>query len=77
MFGCRDATLLLTEEREGALAGWVRTKYRFHLTICVHCRRYRRQFDQALALSREAPAAEVPAELEEAAVEAFRSRKKV
>jgi len=75
MFGCRDATLLLTEEREGALSGWVRTKYRAHLTICVYCRRYRRQFDEALALAKEVPAPEVPPRVEETAVAAFRARK--
>jgi hypothetical protein len=74
MFGCRDATLLMTDEREGALSGWVRAKYRAHVFVCVYCRRYRRQLEQTLALSKEVPPDEVPARVEESAVAAFRSR---
>jgi hypothetical protein len=74
MFGCRDATSLMTDEREGALSGWVRAKYRAHLLICVYCRRCRCQLDRTVSLSKDVPPAEVPRELEEVALDAFRAR---
>jgi hypothetical protein len=76
MFGCRDATLLMTDEREGSLSGWARAKYLFHLTICVYCRRYRSQLDEVVKLSKDVPAAEVPDEVEARALAAFRARSK-
>jgi hypothetical protein len=54
----------------------VGASYRFHLGICAYCRRYRRQLDATVALSKGVPAAEVPVEVEEAAIEAFRERTK-
>jgi hypothetical protein len=75
MFGCKDATLLMTDEREGALVGWTRTKYRAHLFVCVFCRRYRRQLDATVSLSKEVPPEEVPTHVEKTALEAFRARK--
>jgi hypothetical protein len=72
MFGCRDATGLLTEEREGTLRGWLRAKFRFHMTVCTHCRAYRRQMEEAIALAKETRNPGVPPSVEEAAVAAFR-----
>jgi hypothetical protein len=74
MFACRDAVHLMTEEREGALTGWERVKYRAHMGICVYCKRYRRQLDETLARTKEIPPEEVSAGVEEAAVAAFRAR---
>jgi predicted anti-sigma-YlaC factor YlaD len=74
MFACRDATQLLTEEREGALRGWLRAKLRVHLTICSHCRAYRRQMEETIALAKETRATDVPPAIEEGAVAAFRKR---
>jgi len=74
MFGCRDVASLMTDEREGALAGWTRTKYKAHLFICVYCRRCKKQFDEAVSLSKEVPPEAVPSSVEEAALEAFRAR---
>jgi hypothetical protein len=76
MFSCRDATELMTEEHEGALSGWVRARYRFHVTICPHCRACRRQMDQALSIAKEIPAEPVPETVEERAVAAFRAARK-
>jgi hypothetical protein len=36
---------MMTDEREGALAGIRGVMYKFHLAICPVCRRYRRQLD--------------------------------
>ena len=77
MFACRDATSLITEESEGALSGAARLKYRLHMVICVHCRAYRRQLGETLALVKELPGASEPvsSDVEERLVEAFRARK--
>ena len=59
---CRDATALLTEDAEGALAGVDKLTFAMHLTVCVACRRYRSQLDTTVdvlkVLPREAPKAE-------------------
>jgi hypothetical protein len=51
MFACRDATDRMTDEREGALSGALRFKYRLHLLICPYCRTCRRQLDEVVALA--------------------------
>ena len=45
---CRQATCLVTEEREGQLSTWKRWRYRLHLAMCGGCRAYVRGFDQVL-----------------------------
>jgi hypothetical protein len=76
MFLCRDTCEHMTDEREGALSGWVGFWYRFHLSLCPHCRACRRQLDQTVALSREIPPADVSDEVMDAALAAFRERHK-
>ena len=76
MFSCRDATNLITEETEGALSGGGRFKYRFHMSICPHCKAFRRQLGDAIALVKEIPPEPVPREIEDRLVEAFRDRRK-
>ncbi|HEY3817523.1 MAG TPA: hypothetical protein VGL81_10145 [Polyangiaceae bacterium] len=66
----------MTDEREGALSGRTGFWYRFHLTICPHCRTYRRQLDHTVALSKEIPAEGVSDKVMEAALAAFRERPK-
>jgi hypothetical protein len=76
MFTCRDAVEKMTDDREGALEGLSGARYRLHVTICPHCRRCRRQLDEAVALAREIPAHEVPQKVMDSAVAAFRERAK-
>jgi hypothetical protein len=75
MFACKDATEHMTDEREGALSGWVRVWYRLHLTICPHCRACRRQLDETVALTREIPPGDVPEKVVDTALAAFRDRR--
>jgi hypothetical protein len=75
MFACRDAVHLMTDEREGALSGWERIKYRAHMTVCVYCKRYRRQLEEAMDLTKDIPPEEVSTGVEESAMAAFRARK--
>jgi hypothetical protein len=76
MFSCRDATQMITDEREGALVGWRGVRYRIHMTICAHCKRCKRQLEDAVRLSTDIPAEEVSKDTEERALSAFRSRGK-
>jgi len=75
MFACRDATELMTEEREGTLRGGKRFWYGFHMTICSECKRYRRQMLEAMELAREIPREEPPREVEDKLAAAFRARR--
>jgi hypothetical protein len=76
MFTCRDACELMTDERERALEGSRGFRYRFHMSICPYCRRCRRQLDEAVALAKEISAQEAPVEVVDAAMSAFRARKR-
>jgi|HubBroStandDraft_1064217.scaffolds.fasta_scaffold1085115_2 hypothetical protein len=76
MFSCRDAMHMMTEECDGALEGWPGVWYRIHIHVCPYCRRCKRQFEEAIALSKEIPPPVISSDLEEAALAAFRSRGK-
>jgi hypothetical protein len=78
MFSCRDATNLVTEESEGALAGRGRFMYRLHMTICPYCKAFRRQLEETIAVAKEIPRENVApgAEVEERLAEAFRARRR-
>jgi hypothetical protein len=53
MFLCKDATLRMTDARDGALHGLAALRYRAHLLLCAHCRACRRQLDDTIALAAE------------------------
>jgi hypothetical protein len=74
MFSCRDATSLMTDEREDRLSGAVRLKYRFHMLVCPHCKAYRRQLDETVTLVGELARTEIPPEIEDKLAAAFRTR---
>jgi hypothetical protein len=74
LFACRDAQELVTEEQEGALSGWVRARYRFHMAICPHCKACKRQMDATMVLAKQIPVEPVPETTEERALAAFRAR---
>ncbi len=74
MFSCRDATNLMTDEREGRLSGGLRFKYACHMLICGHCKAFRRQLVETVAIVKEIPRDEIPPKTEEALVAAFRVR---
>ena len=78
MFSCRDATNLMTDEGEGALSGGGRFRYRVHMTICAHCRAFRRQLRATIALMKSIPRDDdAPGrDLEDRVVEAFRARQR-
>jgi hypothetical protein len=74
MFSCRNATSLMTDEREGRLSGGVRLKYRLHMLVCGHCKTFRRQLDRTIAIVKGLPRTEIPRETEDDLVAAFRAR---
>lgn len=43
---CAEATRWLSESQDHALPRSARIGLQFHLAICRHCRRYRRQLEQ-------------------------------
>ena len=75
MYTCKDAAEQLTDDREGALTGWTRVWHRLHMAVCSHCKAYRRQMDEAVAIARETSTKDVPSETMEAALAAFREHK--
>ena len=74
MMTCREATCLLTEEREGQLSAWTRLRYRMHLGICPRCRAYARGYDQVLEALASLPREPPPAHLHDALVERVRRK---
>ncbi len=78
MFSCRNATDLMTDEGEHALSGRNRFFFGVHMTICAHCRNFRRQLRETIRLVREIPSEKdaPPPELEDALAAAFRARKR-
>jgi hypothetical protein len=76
MFSCRDATNLMTEESDGALHGVRGVRYRFHMLLCPHCKVFRRQLDETIAIVKEIPRAEPPTKTEDDLAAAFRARTK-
>jgi hypothetical protein len=74
MFSCRDATSLMTDEREGHLSGGARFKYRVHMLICGHCRAFRRQLEETIGIVKDLPRPELPRETEDELAAAFRAR---
>ena len=76
MFICRDAAEHMTDEREGALSGWLGFWYRFHMSICPYCRTCRKQLDEAVSLAKEIPPTDVSDKVMDAALSAFRGRPK-
>jgi hypothetical protein len=76
MFACRDATHLVTDAREGSLSGVLRFRYGFHMLICPHCKAFRRQLEETIAVAKEvAQEEQVAPEAVDRAMEAFRARK--
>jgi hypothetical protein len=74
MFACRDATDLMTDEREGALRGAQRVMYHLHLLICTYCRTCRRQLDDVVVLARETRSEGGATEAEASVLAALRAR---
>ena len=71
---CREATCLLTEQREGQLSAWARMRFRLHLGLCGRCRAYVRGFDQVLEALTTLPREPPPEPLCDALVERLRQR---
>jgi predicted anti-sigma-YlaC factor YlaD len=67
MLACRDVTELVTDFVEGRMGLWDRLRFQLHLGMCRHCREYVRQMRRTLELTgslpRQAPPADVEAEL--------------
>lgn len=53
MLSCKEVVKRSSEYVDGNLGFWGRVSFRFHLFMCVHCRRYIRHFNVAIGVSRE------------------------
>jgi hypothetical protein len=77
MFSCRDATELMTAAEVDAMPSGRRALYGVHMVICAHCRAYRRQLREVVALAKEIapepPSPGVESRLREAFRAAFRA----
>lgn len=71
MFSCRDVTERASDALDGRLTVRERVALQAHLAICVHCRRYLRQFARTVGLLRDLPP-EPPAAPAPALLRAFR-----
>jgi len=73
MWSCRDVTERASDEIEGRLTVRERLALQAHLAVCVHCRRYLRQFAKAVGLLRDLPAETVDETAEQKAMSIFRN----
>ena len=73
---CRELTELVTEDREGALAGARRVLYRFHLSVCPGCKAYVRGYDATLESLRESETSVAPEDVKQAALSALRAARR-
>lgn len=72
MWSCKDVSERASDRLEGRLTLRERIGLRVHLAMCVHCRRYLRQFADTVRLLREIPDGTSDQEGEAQALGAFR-----
>ncbi|AFU99297.1 zf-HC2 domain-containing protein [Simiduia agarivorans] len=62
MLSCKEVVKRSSDYVDGNLGFWGRVSYKFHLFMCVHCRRYIRHFTLAIGVSRECAESHLPEE---------------
>lgn len=72
MLTCKDVTELTTPHLERQLSPRDRLRFRLHLLMCRHCRRYVEQIQQIVRALRTLPAEPAPPPLREALVQHYR-----
>jgi len=73
---CRDIVDLTTEHSEGALKGWKRLVFRFHMRMCPYCQLHGKQVETTIATLSAIPKDPPSDTSREQALSAFRNRKK-
>lgn len=71
---CREVVEATTDASEGALSGWRKVSYRFHLTICPYCRAHKKQVDTTLGTLKVLPSPKADEDARARALEAFRRK---
>jgi NMD protein affecting ribosome stability and mRNA decay len=71
---CRDVVDATTDASEGALSGWRRISYRFHVMICPACRAHLTQVETAVAAVRAMPRPDPSEEARARALHAFKKK---
>jgi anti-sigma factor RsiW len=75
MFTCRDVTERASDRLDGRLTLRERLALRAHLALCVHCRRYLRQFAGTVERLRALPTEPVEEATRENLLATFRARR--
>lgn len=60
MLSCKEVVKRSSDYVDGNLGFWARVSYKFHLFMCVNCRRYIRHFNLAIGVSRECARSDLP-----------------
>lgn len=55
MLSCRDVTETASDYLERELGWWPRLRFKMHLAMCRHCRRYVKQIKATIGLLRAIP----------------------
>ena len=64
MITCKQITEGASEHLEGKTSLWQRLNYRMHLLLCVHCRRYFKQFRLTISTLQSKPEDNPPSSAE-------------
>ena len=70
---CQELAELITAYLEGALTRWQRARFKLHIAGCRNCRRYVGQMRTTIAITGRIRAEDIPAEVREELLTAFRS----
>jgi anti-sigma factor RsiW len=68
---CQEWVEMVTDYLEGALPPRLQKAVTEHLAACPHCREYLEQMRRTIAVSRQLPADDVPADVVDALARAF------
>lgn len=74
--GCREIVELVTDYLEGSMPAERRLGFEEHVAICPPCRNYFDQFRHTVELGKKIEEDELPANVRDALVEAFRDWRK-
>lgn len=72
MLTCQELTELVTDYLEGRLNLGERLRFRMHIAMCSDCRRYLDQMEQTVAATGALGDAEIPPEIQDHLLVAFR-----
>jgi len=72
MLTCQEVALLVSDYLDDRMTGWERIKFRIHVAMCKDCREWLRQLEITTDLLGHAPDVDVPPELSDNLLAAFK-----